>query len=315
MLRRKVSLEDHEPFARLPVRMIALGGGAQLAMHVTGRLDGLRLPLICVPSYARNMTDYADFISTFHHLTDHDWPVILVDLQGRGRSSYRQKANQYSTVKDGADLAALCDALGIEQGIFVGQGHGGQAVMAMAEHRSGLIGGTILIDAGPVTDTPGLARMRDNLQQLTAMRSARQFQATARQVYGLAHPGATNAELDEIAFRVHMLTKRGRARPLYDAALIKLLEDVKFDDVFAPQWPLFDLLHGAPLMLVRTQLTDSLQRATFERMGDRRSDAIQIVVPGQGTPALLTAEDEVGAMADFCASVTKQMRLTAMVAG
>lgn len=157
--------------------------------------------------------------------------------------------------------------------------------------------------------------MRDNMMQISAMRGEKQFHAITRQVYGLAHPGATDEELDGMAARVHMLEKRGRVRPLYDPALMKRLEDVKFDDVFAAQWGLFDLLGHAPMMLVRTQLTDSLQRPTFERMSDIRSDAIQIVIPGQGTPALLTGDDEVGAIADFALSVSKQMRLSAQVAG
>lgn len=315
MLRRGVSLDELDVFADLPATHIAMGDGSLLGVHVAGRIDDARPPVICLAGYVRNMADYADFITTFQRLTDSDWPVVLVDLRGRGRSSKRRKMADYTTVNDAADVASICDALGIEQAVFIGQGHGGQVLMALAETRSRLIAGSVLIDCGPITDTPGLVRLRDNMEQLNAMKGERQFRAIARQIYGLAHPGATEDELDQIADRTHLLRKNGRVRPLFDPALLKRLADIQFEDVFEPQWILFDLLSTAPMMLVRTQLTDSLQRATFERMGDIRSDAIQIIIPGQGTPALLTGEDEVGAIADFCQSISKQLRLRPIVSG
>lgn len=316
MLWRKTSLDDHLAFTRLPVQHIAVGsGGGRLAVHLSGRFDGTRLPVICLAAYARNMADYSDFTDVFHRLTDGDWPLVLVDLQGRGRASHRRDPKLYTTLNDAADLASTCDALGLERGIFVGQGHGGQVLMAMAEHRSRLLAGAMLMDSGPITDTPGLVRMRDNLAQLSAMRGVREFHSVGRQVYGLAHPGATDDELDAIAERTHLLSPRGRVQALFDPALLTQLRDVKFDDVFAPQWPLFELLNPAYLMLVRTQLTDALQRATFERMVALREDAATLSLPGQGTPALLASEDEVRPIAEFVTMVDAALKPRAVVAG
>lgn len=316
MFWRGPSLDDYPAFARLPVRHIAVGGGGgRLAAHVAGRLDGTRLPLICLGAYVRNMTDYTEFVPVFHRLTDSDWPIVLVDLQGRGRSSSRRNKKDYSTVSDASDVAAVCDALGIEQALFVGQGHGGQVLMAMAEHRNRLMAGAVLIDAGPITDTPGLVRMRDNMLQLGAMRGERQFLAIGRQVYGLAHPGATDDELDEMTRRTHMLTRRGRVRPLFDMALLKLLGEVKFDDVFAPQWQLYEVLNPQHLMLVRTQLTDALQRATYDRMVELREDATHLSLHGQGSPARLATDDEVAPLAEFAKMVNAEFKLQPIVAG
>lgn len=316
MLWRKPSLDEHPAFERLSVRHIAVGsGGGRLAVHQSGHFDGTRLPIICVPAYARNMADYAEFTAVFHRLTDSQWPIVLVDFQGRGRATSRRDGKHYTTLNDAADLIAACDALGIERGIFLGQGHGGQVLMAMAEHRARLLAGVVLIDAGPITDTPGLVRMRDNLAQLGAMRGAREFHAVGRQVYGLAHPGATDDELDAIALRTHMLSPRGKVRPLFDPALLTQLRDVKFDDVFAPQWLLYELLNPAYLMLVRTQLTDALQRATFERMVELREDAATLTLPGQGTPALLASEEDVQPIAEFAIAVNEALPPHPIVAG
>ena len=80
---------DHPPFAALPVRTITIGTGAnQLAVHISGRLSSRRVPVICVPGYQRNMTDFTDFIRYFGRLAGESWPVILVDLFGRGRSTF-----------------------------------------------------------------------------------------------------------------------------------------------------------------------------------------------------------------------------------
>jgi len=316
MFFRRPSLDAYAPFAGLPVRRVAVGPAkARMAVHIAGRLDDRRLPVVCVPAYYRNMADYAAFVRRFQILTEDDWPVVLVDLLGRGRSSRRARAENYSTLNDAADLVAVCDALGIRRAGFVGQGHGGQVLMALAAQRQSLPAGAVLIDAGPITDTPGIVRMRDNLMQLSGMRREREFLATGRQIHGVAHPGATHAELDEIALRTHMIRKRGRPRELFDRALVKRLKDLAVDDVFEPQWQLFNALANAELMLVRTQFSDLLQRATFERMSETRSDAIQFVFPGQGTPPRLSEEDEVGAIADFILHVSRQARLDPVVAG
>lgn len=316
MFWREPSLDTYSAFEHLPVRHVGVGSaGARLAVHIAGRIDGKRMPVICLPSYARNMADYTRFLDVFPRLTQTDWPIVLIDLQGRGRSSVRRNAKHYSTLHDAADVAAACDALGIERAVFLGQGHGGQVLMAMAEHRSRLIAGAVLIDAGPITDTPGLVRMRDNMLQLSAMRGERQLYAIGRRVFAQAHPGATDAELDEITGRTHLVLPRGKVRPLFDMALIKQLQEVKFDDVFAPQWPLYELLNPAHLMLVRTQLTDALQRATFERMIELREDATPLSLPGQGTPAVLAHEDDVGPIAEFVRMVDDAMKLEPVLVG
>lgn len=316
MFWRKPSLDSYPAFEHLPVRHVAVGsGGSRLAVHLSGNFDGQRLPIICLPAYVRNMADYARFLEVFPRLSETDWPMVLLDLQGRGRSGNRQNAKHYTSIDDAADVAAVCDGLGIERAIFVGQGHGGQVLMAMAGHRNRLLAGAVLIDAGPITDTPGLVRMRDNMLHLNAMRGDRQFHAIGRQVYGLAHPGATDEELDEITRRTHKLTARGRVQPLFDVALLNQLSDVKFDDVFTPQWSLFELLNPQHVMLIRTQLTDALQRATFERMVELREDATYLALPGQGTPALLASEDEVTPIAEFAQTVNAEFKLEPVLAG
>ncbi len=316
MLRKKTPPAPHDAFSALPVRTLNCAGpGLAMAAHLSGRLDDLRTPLVCLPGYCRNMSDFGAFVEQFHRISDKDWPILLLDLPGRGRSSNRSHMSEYSTFSDARDVAAVTAALGVERAIFLGQGHGGQVIMALGAGHVHLIAASILIDASPITDTPGLLRLRDNLSMMGKVRGREAFLRIARQVLGQAYPGATRAELDQIALRTHQIKKNGRVLPLFDLALLKRLANIQLEDVFEAQWSLFNTLSHAPMMLLRTQLTDQLQRATFERMGLLRSDAVQLAIPGQGSPALLAGEDEVGAIADFVHFVSAQEKSSAVVCG
>jgi len=316
MRKRSLPPDNYPPFEKIPVRRITLGaGGMEMAFHLSGRLDDKRVPLICIPGYCRNMVDFADFIALFHRLGEPDWPIVLVDLFGRGRSSDRKNSSQYTTTSDGDDLAMLAAGLGIERAVFLGQDHGGQVVMALGASHSHLIGGAILIDCAPVTHTPGLVRLRDNYLLMNRLAERTQFLSIARQVTAKSYPGATRNELDNLIARTHFVRKNGRTSALFDPALLKRLQAMQFDDLFEARWPFFELLDDRPLMLIRTQFTDQIERDIFECMAQLRSDAIQLVIPGQGSPALLAGEDEVGAIVDFVAYASKQAKLKAIVSG
>lgn len=316
MSKRSFPPPDYEPFEHLPVEFISGADGfQQIGVHVAGRLDDVRPPIICIADYCRNMSDYRAFVRQFHHQRENNWPMVLIDLAGTGRSPNRGKSKHYSTTNDGRDVGSVCAALGIEHGIFLGQGYGGQVIMALASQNAHLICASILIDAAPVVHAPGLVRLRDNLSLITEMRGKKQFEIIAHQAFGKSYPGITEKELDQIISRTFVWSRSGRAKPLFDFELIKRLDSVQVDDVFEPQWPMFHMLAKGPMMLMRTQLTDQLGRTTFERMGNLRTDAVQLVIPGQGSPALLEGSDEVGAIADFVAHVTKRAKIQPIVWG
>jgi pimeloyl-ACP methyl ester carboxylesterase len=312
MFGKRVIPPDHSGFANLPVVQLAVGAaGEQMAVHVSGRLKIGSAPLVCVSGYHRNMSDFADFLGLFKRAYGQDWPVVLVDLKGRGRSSDRVNKSGYASPVDANDLSQLCSGLGIESAIFLGQGYGGQVVMALAAQRPTLIAGTVLIDAGPVSDPRGLVRLRNNLSDLEGLRSAAGLRAMFRRMLGAGYPGIPDATLDVLAARTHYLDKRGRVRPLFDPHLVKMLEAFDHDDVLVAQWPLFHALDQMPLMLMRTQLTDQLRRETFEEMLRRRRDAEGYVIEGQASPALLRTDDDVTPIAEFMRQALKRRKAAA----
>jgi hypothetical protein len=120
-----------------------------------------------------------------------------------------------------------------------------------------------------------------------------------RRMQAADYPGLDDEALEAVAMRTHYIDKRNRAMPLFDPALVRLLDGFDFDDVLVAQWPLFDALAAAPLMMMRTQLTQQLRRETFDEMMKRRRDAEAFVIENQGSPALLDSNDDVQPIADF----------------
>jgi pimeloyl-ACP methyl ester carboxylesterase len=307
MARKRTVPPDHPAFAALPAMPVALAAGVNAMVHVNGALSRARLPLVCLAGYHRNMSDFSDFVGLFRRVSGGDWPVVLIDLPGRGRADDRPNADEYGSLSDARDVASVLAALGIGRAIMLGQGHGGQVAMALAADHPLLFGGTILIDSGPVTDSRGIVRLRNNLAHIEALRGTKAVANGFRRILGGDYPGLSDARLDALVGRSHLIDKKGRARPLYDQRLIAARADINFDDVLLAQWPLFDALRCAPLMLLRTQLTDQLRRETYDEMVRRRQDAVALTIAGQGSPALLDQREEVEAVAGFVMAISNRL--------
>jgi len=299
MPRPRVVPADHAAFAGLPITPICLAEGITAAVHIVGTLSSNRLPVVCIPGYQRNMSDFAAFAGYFSHVGD--GPVVLLDLPGRGRADNRRRAEDYNTLTDARDVAAILMALGIAEAVVLGQGQGGQVAMALAAAHPLLVAGTVLLDAGPVTDPRGIVRLRNNLAHIEGLRGSKPVTAGFRRILSGDYPGLPDEQLDALVGRSHFLDKGGRAKPLYDPRLIEALAEINFDDVLMAPWPLFDALSGAPLLLLRTQLTDQLRRETFDEMIRRRPDALALTIAGQGSPALFDQREEIAAVAAFVA--------------
>ena len=306
MARPRTVPVDHPAFAGLPVSHVTLAAGLRAAVHVSGNLSSRRLPVVCIAGYQRNMSDFADFADYVRRAGGGEWPVVLLDLPGRGRADDRHRAEDYGSLADARDVASILAALGIGRAIILGQGHGGQVAMALASRHPLLIAGTVLLDSGPVTDSRGIVRLRNNLAHIEALRGAKTVTAGFRRILGGDYPGMPDHRLDGLIGRSHVIDSRGRARPLYDRRLIEALSSINFDDVLAAQWPLFDALTYGPLMLFRTQLTDQLRRETFDEMSRRRPDAVALTIAGQGSPALFDQREEIEAVAEFIIRTSNQ---------
>lgn len=263
-----------------------------------------RPALICLAGYHRNMADFSGFLETLKKTELADWPLILVDFPGRGRADDRSKAEDYNSLNDLRDLEDILASLGVGRSIFFGQGHGGQIAMLYAARHPKLVAGTILVDAGPVTDSRGLVRLRSNIAHISSWQGDA-VNAGFRRILGGDYPELSEIALDTLAKRTHHTGKKGRAMPLFDERLIKRLDQFDFDDILVPQWQLFDALLCAPLLIFRTQLTDLLRREIYEEMVRRRPDATALTISGQGSPALFDHFEEVETIINFIGQIAR----------
>lgn len=312
MARSRPIPDDLPLFAGLAVQRITVGRAAEaLAVHVRGRLAPGRLPLVCLAGYNRNMADFAPMLEVAAPLLGDAHPVILIDLKGRGRSSDRAAEAEYSTLRDASDVSAVLRALAVDRAVLLGQGHGGQVAMALAVERPALIAATILIDAGPVSEPRGLVRLKTTLNELQGVRGEASLRPMMRRMLALDYPAAPATTIESLILRTHFLDARERLEPLFDDRLITLLDGFDLDDVLLPQWPFFDALAVAPLMMMRSQLTQQLKQEVFDLMMARRRDADAYVIEQQGSPALLDNAGDVQPITDFVKQVAMSQTLAA----
>lgn len=304
MTKKRMIPPDHKPFVSLPVRMIETRiGGLHAAVHVSGTLTRASMPIVCIAGLQRNMSDFTDFAAYFNRMSANERALVLIDLPGRGRADDRPRTEDYGTLADARDVADILATLGIVRAIFLGQGQGGQIVMALAASHPLIIGGVVLLDSGPMVDSRGIVRLRNNLAHLSALKGEQRVTAGFRRMLAGDYPELPEDALDALARRSHFIDKRGRAQPLFDPKLLAPLDTIGVEDVLAPQWPLFDALAGLPLMILRTQLTDQLRRETYEEMVRRRPDAVALTIAGQGSPALFDQHEEIEAVLRFIESI------------
>ena len=157
-------------------RLVTAGNaGRQLAARLTGRLGNLRqLPLVCLPGLVRNSEDFEALIPRFADIAGSDWPVLRIDLVGRGDSTPENRRQAYSTARDAEDALSVVRSFGISRAVWLGQNHGGQVIQMIAVHAPEAIGGAILCDSGPVIDVRGFfglpERGIDDLHRILLLR-------------------------------------------------------------------------------------------------------------------------------------------------
>ena len=297
---------DHPAFAALPISMVAAQDRA-IAVPVSGTLSSRRLPILCLPGYQRNMSDFAEFTAFFQRFDQGRWPVVLLDLPGRGRSSDPRQPDNYGAFRAAEDVAAVMASLGIDRAVVLGQGYGGQVAMALSVLHPLVLAGAVLIDSGPVTDARGIVRLRNNMVHVESLKGAKSVVAGFRRMLAGDYPDLGGERVETLMGRTHYLDRRGRARPLYNPKLLEALKSIALDDELAPQWPLFEALRCVPLLLLRTQFTDQLRAGTFREMARRRPDAQALTIAGQGSPALFDQKEEMETICSFLVGVSTKV--------
>jgi pimeloyl-ACP methyl ester carboxylesterase len=239
------------------------------------------LPVLCLPGLTRNSRD---FVALAAHLSA-EREVMTMDLRGRGRSAWDPDPTHYQLPTYVQDAWSLLDSRAVTRVLVVGTSLGALIGMVMAATRPDRIAGIILNDAGPEIDPVGLRRIAGYAGKLPPVSSWAEAAAQAKSVYGLALPGLSDEEWAEYARCGYR--ENGAGIPVPDM-------DPKISEAFtnpssAPGnlWPLYSLILGVPLLVIRGALSDILSIATVARMVREKPDIEHITVANRGHAPLL----------------------------
>jgi pimeloyl-ACP methyl ester carboxylesterase len=260
--------------------------GARLAY----RSEGEGLPLLCLPGLTRTMGD-------FDYLRPHLPPcqLIRMDYRGRGDSQWTGAAT-YTVPQEAKDAIALLDHLGVAQAAVIGTSRGGLIGMVLAAMAKDRMLGLLMNDVGPVIHRPGLERIFDYVGRNPAAKThldlAARLPATMQ---GFANVPASRW-LQEA--QLHYVETPQGLRITYDPALRDAFL-AAFEGPEVDLWPLFDLLAGLPVALIRGANSDLLSEETAVQMRARRPDMIYAQVQDRAHIPFLDEPEALAAIHAF----------------
>jgi pimeloyl-ACP methyl ester carboxylesterase len=253
------------------------------------------LPILCLHGLTRNARDFepvAPWLAGLGH------PVIAADVRGRGGSRWDPAAD-YHLPTYAQDVAALLDALDIPRAILLGTSMGGLIAMALATQAPDRIAGAIVNDVGPVIAEAGLTRIAAYVGKPVEIAD---WDAAAAYVHWqneAAYPAFGPADWAAMARRL-MIERDGRIMPDYDPAIAQPKGEVPRGDPWAA-WAA--LVKAGPVLLIRGQRSDILERAVAEAMVAGRPNTRWLEVPAVGHAPTLDEPVVRAAIAEFLPTI------------
>ena len=252
--------------------------------------QGAGLPLLCLPGLTRTMAD-------FDYLAPHLPPcrMIRMDYRGRGASDWTG-AVTYTVPQEAADALALMDHLGIDRFAVLGTSRGGLIGMLLAALAKPRLMGLCLNDIGPEINRAGLDSISLFVGRDPVARTHQALAASyAKFLNGFANVPASRwlAEAQK-----HATATETGLKITYDPALGDAFRKA-FDGPAVDLWPLFDLLSGLPVALIRGANSDLLTQDTADIMRRRRPDMIYALVPDRAHIPFLDEPESLTAIRAF----------------
>ena len=258
--------------------------------------------LICIPGLTRNC---ADFTALCQHLAP-SYRIIAVDLRGRGRSDYDPNPLNYHPGTYVEDIAALIDALQLDDVVLVGTSLGGLVSMFLTAMQPSRIAAMIINDIGPEANPAGLERIKSYVCNPPPVISWKQAISTTRDIMAHAYPNFNDSDWEAFCKNLFKENDQGIPERNYDPAISVLLEQQQDNAVPPDLWPLFRTLESKPLLLFRGQLSDVLTMACVETMKDLHPDMQFVEIAQCGHTPLLSENTSLQAIDRFLHSLAKQ---------
>lgn len=254
-------------------------GFHRIAFYQWGEAHNRR-SVICVHGLTRTGRDF-DFLA---EALEDQYRVACPDLPGRGNSHWLTVAADYRPVTYLADMASLIARLGVEEVDWVGTSLGGILGMTLAAQPNTPIRKLVLNDIGAYVGKPALERIAEYVGKNPQFRDLKSVEAYLREVHAPFGP-LTDAEwafLAKHSARIDPAT--GIWRLHYDPRIAEpFKEDFSADLDF---WPVWEAI-SCPVLILRGEQSDVLDKATAEEMLTRGPEAELIEFPGIGHAPML----------------------------
>jgi pimeloyl-ACP methyl ester carboxylesterase len=253
-----------------------------------------RTPLLCLPGLTRNARDFepvAEYLGGKRRM-------IAVDLRGRGESGYARNPMSYVPLTYVQDVDLLLRQLDLKGIILLGTSLGGIVSMLLAPMWQGKVKGIILNDIGPEIAEKGLERIRSNVGQGRSFETWMHAARAMSEVQGEIYPAWGLSEWLRFAKRTCRIANNGRIVLDYD---MKIAEPFRAPGVEAgvDLWPAYEALAGVPLMILRGETSDILEKPVAAKMVKRHEDAKLVTVPGVGHAPSLDEPEAQEVIAEF----------------
>jgi pimeloyl-ACP methyl ester carboxylesterase len=246
----------------------------------------------------------ADFEPLVEHLAPH-YRLIVPDQRGRGLSDYDSDPANYRPDIYATDMFALLDGLGIHRAGLVGTSMGGLIAMVMAAMQPNRFAGIVLNDVGPQIEAAGLARIQAYVGPMQDAADWDEAASRCAAINAVALPDFGPQDWLAFARRTCVATAEGRIRYAYDPAIAQSTKGTQPATLPPDLWPLWELLTGMPILVLRGGHSDLLSAATVAEMGRRHRGAFTAIeVPGRGHAPILDEPAAVSAVETFLGACT-----------
>lgn len=272
--------------------------------------DGLRLhyrdyagpasktPLICMPGLTRNARDFEPVAE----MLGGKRRMIAIDFRGRGDSAYAKDPMTYLPLTYMQDVDALLHALQLKHFITLGTSLGGIVSMLLATVWKDKMKGAILNDVGPEIGAKGAERIRSYVGLGRSFETWMHAARAMAEAHGEVYPDFRLDDWLRLAKRTCKLANNGRIVFDYD---MKIAEPFKLPggEAGVDLWPVFESLNDVPLLVLRGETSDILEKATATKMLKKHGAATLVTIPRVGHAPSLDEPESLDAIKAFLAGV------------
>lgn len=264
----------------------------------SGRGPATKAPLICLAGLTRNARDFEPVAE----LIGGKRRMIAIDFRGRGESGYAKDPMSYVPLTYMQDVDLLLRELDLKGFVLLGTSLGGLVSMLLAATWAKAVKGVILNDVGPEIGAKGLERIRSYVGQGRSFETWMHAARATAEAQGDIYPDYSIDDWLRMAKRTCKLGSNGRISLDYD---MKISEPFRLPggEAGVDLWPAFDALADTPLLVLRGEKSDILEKAGATKMLKKHKGAKLVTVPGVGHAPSLDEPEAQDAIRGFLSGI------------